>query len=100
MESGCNTANQSFQEKQLGKVSERAESELGGAGLTDIADSTDYPEFKRQPRFSEDRFSDIDGAAVAEVHPSQISDVMPPESTLQTAETCLNTRVDADQMSE
>ena len=43
--------------------------------MTDIADSTDYPEFRRQHRFSEDRFSDIDGAAVAEIHPSQISDV-------------------------
>ena len=75
MESGCNTANQSFQEKQLVKVSERAESELGGATLTDIADSTDYPEFKKYDRFSEDRFSAIDGAAVAEMHPSQISDV-------------------------
>ena len=75
MESGCNTADQSFQERQLVKVSERAESELCGADLTDIASSTDCPEFKRQNRFSEDRFSDIDGAAVAEIHPSQINDV-------------------------
>ena len=75
MESGCNTANQSFQEKQLVRVSERAESELCGAGLTDIADSCDYPEFKKHNRFSADRFSDIDGAAVAEIHPSQINDV-------------------------
>ena len=56
------------------KVDERAESEIEGASLDNIRNSNDFNAYKPQTKFSEDRFSDEDVAAIAEIHPYQLND--------------------------